>query len=259
MEGVCDTLCTFSEEDDKSYLLQQPDSLPVVPLAESQVHIILEPTLVKMSHHTNPVYGIDVSHYQGSINWDMVGTDENARYVYIKATESNSLVDKCYSRNLKGARNARIPVGVYHFFSPSTSPFTQLRNFLDVVNPAHQDLIPIVDVEKRGHGHLSHFQNNLSIFLMQLEKVFGVKPIIYTGVNFYNQYLAGRFTQYRFMIAKYEGEEPPTLVDDVPIIMWQFTCKGQINGIRCNVDRSCFVDQYGLEDILLSNHRATNR
>ncbi len=58
--------------------------------------------------------GIDVSHYQGNINWRTVAADRNVSYVYIKATEGMNLVDNMYYQNLRGAHAAGIPEGTYH-------------------------------------------------------------------------------------------------------------------------------------------------
>ena len=80
--------------------------------------------------------------------------------------------------------------------------------------------------------------------------MFGVKPIIYTGVNFYAKYLEGRFTGYRFMVARY-AEEFPGLSEDVPIVLWQYSCTSYVDGIKGHVDRSVFLDRYGVADIML--------
>jgi len=251
---LCASPCRADRKDKKDdepvYFLPEPDpmkapSAPQAPLAlcpEIQPHVI---------HHISTVttYGIDVSHYQGLINWQMVKTDKNASYVYIKATEGSGYVDDYYLRNLRGAKEAGIPVGVYHFFIPSASAMTQMRNFSDNVDPRQHDLAPIVDVEKRGRGSLTQFLGRLRMFLEQIEKAYGVQPIIYTGQNFYNNYLAGSFLKYRFMIAKYQ-EEPPMLVDNAKVVMWQFTSQGHVNGIRHHVDRSVFLDNYSLKDIM---------
>lgn len=251
---LCVQPCLADKKDKKEaepqYLLPEPDPmmapsvphLPVAPVPPVQPHVIH-----RVSAATT--YGIDVSHYQGLINWQMVKTDKNASYVYIKATEGSGYVDQYYLRNLRGAKEAGIPVGVYHFFIPSASAMTQMRNFSDNVDPRHHDLVPIVDVEKRGKAPLQQFIGRLSMFLEQIEKAYGVQPIIYTGQNFYNEYLSGSFLKYRFMIAKYQ-EEPPMLVDNAKVVMWQFTSQGHVNGIRNNVDRSVFLDNYSLRDIM---------
>lgn len=241
------------------YELPVPDALPSIAKADKPQPVIREAVLqTRRSYAVGTMQGIDVSHYQGNIAWDQVARDANVRFVYIKATESSGYVDKCYARNMYGAKMAGIPVGVYHFFSPSTSALTQFENFRSNVNPRDNDLIPVVDVEKRGKKPLAQFHRELQQFLDAVERMYGVKPIIYTGVNFYASYLAGRFKQYRFMVARY-AEEFPGLCEEVPIVLWQYSCTGSVRGIHGNVDCSVFMDRYTLSDILLPNSRVAGK
>lgn len=229
--------------------LPVPDMQLPAPLPDHPLPHLAELRAI-MRHTAAQGQGIDVSHYQGHIQWDFVARDRNVQFVYIKATEGAGLVDNMYLRNFYGAKRVGIPVGVYHFFSPTASPLVQLENFRENVDPRQQDLIPIIDVEKCGRGPLVQFQGRLKAFLIGVEKMFGVKPIIYTGVNFYAKCLAGKFTGYRFMVARY-SDEFPGLCEDVPILLWQYTCEGKVEGIKGHVDRSVFLDRYTLSDIML--------
>ena len=251
------SVSVFADKNDKTkhkpgevnFALPEPDALVAAPLPDRPLPLASE-LRPPIRHTVNQGEGIDVSHYQGLINWEQVARDKSIQFVYVKATESSDFVDEFYLRNLYGAKRVGIPVGVYHFFRPNASTLTQLENFRSNVDPRQQDLIPIVDVEKRGKGSLAQFQGRLKAFLDGVERMFGVKPIIYTGVNFYAKYLEGRFTGYRFMVARY-AEEFPGLCDDVPIVLWQYTCTSQVDGIKGHVDRSVFLDRYTVADILL--------
>ena len=206
------------------YVIPEPDALPKAPLPERSAPRVEELRAI-IRHTVAGGQGIDVSHYQGRIDWEEVATDKTISFVYIKATEGANLVDEFYLRNLYGAKRVGIPAGAYHFFSPSVSALVQLENFRSVVDPRQQDLIPVVDVEKRGKASLVQFQRSLKAFLDGVEHMFGVKPIIYTGVNFYAKYLEGKFTGYKFMVARY-ADEFPGLSEDVPIVLWQVTQTG---------------------------------
>lgn len=227
-----------------------PDAPLLIPPTERPLAMARE-VVKPRARFISQIYGIDVSHYQGAINWQLASIDEAVKYVYIKATESSGNVDPHFQNNLHHARKNGIPAGVYHFYRPTVSNAMQFTNFSQNVAGLEMDLIPIIDVEKRGRGSLVLFQKNLQTFLHQVERMFGVKPIIYTGVNFYNKYLAGRFTDYKFMIARYGGDDTPTLSDKVNIVMWQFTDRGYVGGIRGHVDRSCILPGYQLKDIML--------
>lgn len=230
-----------------------PDVLPKPCKPERVMQLTAEMGRIKarpVRHIGNSYTGIDVSHYQGHIDWKQVAADNRVAFVYLKATENVGLVDNTYKRNLEGARSEGIPVGVYHFFNPMSAAAAQLQNFCSVVDPRTQDLIPIVDVETPPRGDIASFQSRLRAFIEGVEKHFGCKPLIYTGMHYYNKYLQGKFLDCPFMFARY-AEEAPSVSDEVRFVIWQFTASGSINGIRGNVDRSRFMDNYSVKDIMI--------
>ncbi len=237
------------ESIDPIYALPMPDQLPPVPLPDRPLPRLTE-VRTQVTYTVASQQGIDVSHYQGRIDWSRVARADNVTFAYIKATEGAGYVDEYYLRNLYGARQAGIPAGVYHFFSPSASALVQLENFRSNVDPRQQDLIPLIDVEKRGKGSLAQFQARLKAFLEGVERMFGVKPIIYTGVNFYAKYLEGEFKDYKFFVARY-ADEFPGLSEEVPIVLWQYSSTSYVDGIKGHVDRSVFLDHYSVADIML--------
>lgn len=250
-------MCTIAyPKDDKNkvatYYIPKPDVMPQPSFAEKIVRSIPEPQLYHQIKGNRPSsrYGIDVSRYQGDINWREVAKDARVTYVYLKATESTGLVDKTYAKNLKGARKAGLPVGVYHFFSPNTPSHQQLANFTKTVDPRTQDLIPIVDVEiaPKRKSQVLPFLRRLRAFVDGVEKHFGCKPMIYTSQDFYNKYLAGKFLDCPFMFARY-ADDVPQVNDKVRFMVWQFTASGRIRGIKGDVDRSCLMNTYTVDDI----------
>ncbi len=244
-----DSYNLYGTEPDAYIEPLRPQSLTTTPLYSFHV--------VQRMHRymIGDTKGIDVSHHQGNINWRNVAIDNHASYAYIKATESVSHVDRMYSRNIGEARAAKIPVGSYHFYRPNASPTTQLLNFTRTVpNLRNQDLIPMIDVEVRGRAHINIFRRNLRQFLQDVEKHYGVKPIIYTGVNFYNKYLCGYFDDYMYMLARYD-EEMPSPDGNPKFVIWQYSESGRVAGIRGDVDLSTFVDNYTLSDIMIRKKR----
>lgn len=200
--------------------------------------------------YDNHIHGIDVSHYQGSIDWATVAKQSEVGYVYLKASEGQNNQDSQYARNLREARKHGLKVGSYHFFRANVSAQEQLRNFMSVVSPKQQDLIPMIDVETINKGSSQHFHTRLKELLRLVTKEFGVKPIIYTGRNFYNKHFAHQgYDDYPFMIAQY-SEPEPVLNDGKDYLIWQYSATGNIRGIRGNVDQSRFVGRHDLRDIL---------
>lgn len=194
------------------------------------------------------VHGIDLSHYQGKVFWDMVGENTKMSYVYLKATEGGDRIDDTYETNIFMARQNGLKVGSYHFFRPKTEVQKQFDNFVMQCRPKEQDLIPMIDIETRNGLSTEAFCDSLFKFLDLIEKYYRQKPLLYTGTNFYNANLAEKVDEYPIMIAQYTEEEP-ILVDDRDITMWQYSGKGRLNGINTYVDKSRFMGKHGLREI----------
>ncbi|MEG1580124.1 MAG: GH25 family lysozyme, partial [Bacteroidaceae bacterium] len=105
------------------------------------------------------------------------------------------------------------------------------------------------DVEHAGKVSEEQFVSDLRRFIEQVTKFYGRRPLIYTFHNFYNRHLSGKFPGYKWMIARYREDEP-TLDDGQDFIVWQYTAKGSIPGIRGNVDKSKIMENYSLSEIL---------
>lgn len=231
--------------------LPVPDA-PLMPLAP-QVPLALDQEYTKTAASHTPnrqIMGIDVSHYQGQIDWHEVARNSDVHFVYIKATEGAELTDNMFRTNLRGARRAGLKVGVYHFYIPSVTPQKQFQNLRQAVDLKEMDLLPIIDIERRGRDDLPTFQRNLKTFIQMVERHYGVKPLLYCSRDFYNKYLSGPFTSYKYMIARYHPEVPE-LCDNAAFVVWQFSSTSYVRGIRGHVDRSCMMDDYTLRDILI--------
>ena len=200
-------------------------------------------------HEGNYPRGIDVSHYQGYINWAEAARDAHVQFVYLKATEGSNYVDDTYQTNLREAHRHGLKVGPYHFFRPNVDADAQFRNMVSVVDKRHIDLLPMIDVEVQGGVSMATFHARLERLLELVTKEYGKRPIIYTGKNFYNKYMyGGRYSRYKFWIAAYSFEEP-MLYDDDDYLIWQYSGSGSVRGIRGNVDMNRFVGNHQLKEI----------
>lgn len=193
--------------------------------------------------------GIDVSHYQLSINWEEMTCREKVAYVYIKATEGTNLTDDYYRQNLEGARKCGISVGAYHFYRPNVDWRGQFALLTRVVKAEDQDLVPMIDIEKFS-GSESTFIKNLTEFVEAVTKHYGKRPILYTYQNFYNKHFVGKFKDYHWMIAAY-GSREPVLSDGRSYIMWQYSGSSTAAGIRGKVDRSRIMKGFSLKQLQL--------
>lgn len=203
-------------------------------------------------HKGGPCDGIDVSHHQGYIDWNAVARDTMVQFVYLKATEGSTHVDRYYARNMAGARRAGLPVGSYHFLTSKSNIVSQFLNFYEHARPEEQDLLPVIDVEWSGTGDwsVSQLQDSLSLFAHLTEEYYHCKPIIYADMKFYEQYLKGRFNDYPLFIAHYKKSQPQ-LNEAGRYYLWQRDDHGRVPGIGKDVDFDVFTTGSSLSDILL--------
>lgn len=194
------------------------------------------------------IHGIDLSHYQGNVFWEIIGDNTKMAYVYLKATEGGDNRDDKYVRNIELAHQYGLKVGSYHFYRPKIEQQKQLENFMTQCLPGDQDLIPMIDIETTSGLRTDEFCDSLFKFIDLVEKAYKQKPLLYTFTNFYNRYLIGKINDYKLMIAQYTQREP-VLRDGRDFEMWQYTGKGQINGINGYVDKSRFMGNHKLREI----------
>ncbi len=188
------------------------------------------------------VHGIDISHYQGDIDWlELMQsrlTDYPIEFVFMKATEGGDHGDDTFARNFSEAGKHGFIRGAYHFFSPKTDPLKQADFFIRTVKLAPGDLPPVLDVEVTGKKTKKELQQNIKRWLDRVEAHYGVKPILYTSYKFKTRYLDDSiFNTYPYWIAhyyvdsvKYEGKWH----------FWQHSDVGTVPGIDEDVDLNVF-------------------
>lgn len=188
------------------------------------------------------VHGIDVSRYQRLIDWTsvkaMMVEDVKISFAFIKATEGNVNEDKYFSRNWKNAKLAEVTRGAYHFFIASKSGKTQAENFISTVDLEPGDLPPVLDVEQAYGVPREKLKQRVKEWLQTVEHFYGVKPIIYTNVDFYKQYLQDEFDDYPLWVAHYINKGKPRIYRDWHF--WQYSETGRVNGILSKVDFNVF-------------------
>lgn len=186
--------------------------------------------------------GIDVSKFQGTVNWTKVAKDSTIKFVYIRATEGTSIQDAYYKTNLTKAKKAGLLVGSYHVYSSKTTAYQQMANMRKMVKKSEQDLVPVLDIEGHHSGRL--YMERVDKLLELMEREYGVKPMIYTSEKVYKTHFAiKKYSKYHIFIANYRGY--PT----TRFTLWQYTEKGHCNGISGFVDFNRFHRNHSLSDI----------
>lgn len=188
------------------------------------------------------IHGIDVSRYQQHINWDLVKAMNVAgvqmNFAFIKATEGNGDTDVYFGRNWRKAKNAGMIRGAYHFFIATKDGTVQARNFIAKVKLQSGDLPPVLDVEQTFGVSKQVLQQRVKAWLYAAELAYGIKPVIYTNVDFYKKYLAGEFDDYPLWAAHYLQPNEPRI--NRSWHFWQHSERGKVSGIASNVDFNVF-------------------
>lgn len=188
------------------------------------------------------IHGIDVSKYQEIIDWPSVRAMNvegiQIGFAFIKATEGNNNIDHYFRRNWVKAGEAGITRGAYHFFIATRNGKIQAENFISAVNLASGDLPPVLDVEQTYGVSPAKLRERVREFLVTVEKHYGVKPIVYTNVDFYKQFLKDDFDEYPLWVAHYLQQERPRIYR--PWHFWQHSETGRVNGILYRVDFDVF-------------------
>lgn len=181
-----------------------------------------------------PVRGVDVSRYQGQINWELLASNDIS-FAFIKATEGSSHVDSCFSYNYEEARKTGLRVGAYHFFSYDSEGQTQADHYIAVVEKTDGMLPPVIDLEFYGDKEQNppaqdQVRRELTVMLGRLEEYYGMKPIIYATEKSYKLYLADAFQEYDIWIRNVITS--PHLSDHREWTFWQYTNRGKLEGYQ---------------------------
>ena len=176
--------------------------------------------------------GIDVSRWQGEINWSQVAADD-VSFVML-GTRSKGVVDPYFHRNIQQASAAGVKVGVYIYSLAVTVEMAEAEADF-VLNLIHDYPVsyPVAfDMEDSTQGNLSK-EELAAIANAFCKKISdsGYYPIIYANENWLKNKLDMSLMDYPVWVARYSAR--PSYQNPV---MWQATSTGSVKGINGNVD-----------------------
>lgn len=200
--------------------------------------------------HTMPVQGIDVSQWQGDVDWRRVRA-AGTQFAFIKATEGGDHLDPKFLQNWYGAKAAGVPRGAYHMLYWCRPANEQALWFILNVPYDPDALPPVLDLEWNHHSRNcpngsppDAALEKIKIMLEVMESHTGKRPIIYTDVAFHRDVLQGELPDYNFWLRSVAAE-PEAIYGNRPWLFWQFTTTGHVPGIEGTVDRNAFNGSFG--------------
>jgi lysozyme len=178
-------------------------------------------------------YAIDVSHHQGPIDWTEVAND-GIDAAYIKATEGGDFVDDRFADNWRGAQDAGLERGAYHFFTLCRTGADQARHFLAVVMPDAGALPPAVDLELGGNCSSRPAEQTVlaevKVFLDLVERAWARPVVIYTNDDFQAKYSVRDLGRPLWEVSR------PFRPHDNRWQIWQLHGYAKVDGIGGRVD-----------------------
>ena len=188
--------------------------------------------------------GIDVSNYQGTINWASV-KKAGYTFAFAKATEGTTFTDRYFAANWQGMKKAGIIPGAYHFGHPGTDAVAQAKYFVNTVKAAYGGLSGglqlALDLETTDGQTPAQVKAWVATFCNEIKTLTGKPGIIYTGFYFWRDDAGNSTSNYDcpLWIASYTSS-PTIPVAWTYYTFWQYSDSGSVSGISGNVDLDTF-------------------
>lgn len=193
--------------------------------------------------------GIDVSAWQGKIDWEKVA-DYGMGFAILRITEAGNIVDKYFEANLTGCNKHKIPVGVYKYSYAMTIAEIQseARKVVDTLNNRKIQYPVFLDLEHHNQRVLgSESIHKMADAFREIIEAAGYKFAIYCNVDWYETVICSHLKKYDFWIARYPANDDGWLQERLRPdfgVGWQYSSKAKIPGINGTVDRSVFYKDY---------------
>ncbi|MBQ9991772.1 MAG: glycoside hydrolase family 25 [Lachnospiraceae bacterium] len=195
----------------KDNLLRFPIPILIILFLLTGIFAVFASLVITKKVKLNPYFsrsytirGVDVSNYQGEIDWEVLAS-QDIDFAFIKATEGSSHQDPSFEANWKKASETDLAIGAYHFFSFDSPGSTQAQWYMETVGDLSGKLVPVIDVEYYGNKAANppsteEVAKQLQDCLTLLEEEYGKKPIIYTTYKVYRRYIKDNFSDYPLWI-----------------------------------------------------------
>lgn len=198
------------------------------------------------------IKGIDVSAWQGKIDWKTVA-DYGMDFAILRITEAGNVVDPQFENNLAGCNKYNIPVGVYKYSYAMTIAEIQseARKVVSTLNGRRIQFSVFLDLEYNNQRSLgSENIHKMADAFRETVEVAGYKFALYCNVDWYNTVICSHLKKYDFWIARYPANDSGWLQERLRPdfgVGWQYSSKAKIPGISGTVDRNVFYKDYSEE------------
>ena len=259
-KSLADLQSRFFNQGYQLYRCNKRDSVSFTP--EAAIPVSHDAAGASSGETYTPVvhYGIDVSQWQGTINW--AEARKYVEFAIIRASHSTTTLDSEWERNVTACIRYKIPYGVYVYAKATTTEeaVAEARLVLQRLNGRVPDLPIYYDVEDNDSNlKLTNAQlyEVVSAFCTTIENA-GLKAGVYSFTSAFNEHLTDtRLSKWSTWVAQINDTYTCTYRGGFQL--WQYSWKGRISGITDpNTGRLCDVDlDVWVGDIGDVSHRYT--
>lgn len=187
------------------------------------------------TYETGSIKGIDVSQWQGYIDWQAVKND-GIQFAFVRAGHGGHTLDTCFQQNMVNANAAGIPVGVY-FYSTAQNEAQAVQDAQFVIRSMKGYLVSypvVIDLEDSSQAHLSKQQiGRIAKAYCDEIRAAGYTPMVYCNENWYRNMIdVSMVSDVEMWVARWGN----TYSSDIPRDIWQSCSTGRVAGINGNVD-----------------------
>ena len=207
------------------------------------MYILIAPVYAFGPSSSNIYDGIDVSGWQGNIDYSEVASS-GIEIVYMKASEGTSFVDPYFNQNYTNAKANGLKVGFYHYLTArsNSEAVAEANFFVSTISGMTPDCRLAMDFESFGNLSAEEINEIGLTFMQTVESLSGKEMVIYSDTSNASNIFGGGLTNYPLWVAQYEVEEPTPNGNWDSWVGWQYTDAGEISGINGYVDRDRFTD-----------------
>ena len=193
------------------------------------------------SNPPSRLLGIDVSHYQGHVDWQAVRA-AGCAFAFAKATEGTGVTDPFFAANWAGMKAAGLMRGAYHFYRAQEPAAAQAAHFLSTVQFEPGDLPPVLDIEVNDGVTGEALVGGVQTWLDAVEPAAGATPVVYTNTPFWDAHFNGQFGASPLWVAHYTNAPAPS---PLPAgwsawTLWQYSQSLHVNGVNGAADHDYF-------------------
>lgn len=213
-------------------------------IATMPMYILIGPVYAFGPSNNTTYNGIDVSGWQGNINYSQVAST-GIDIVYMKASEGISFVDPYFNQNYTNAKANGLKVGFYHYLTARSNEeaVAQARFFVSTISEKTPDCRLAMDFESFGSLNVEQINEIGLTFVKTVESLSGKEMVIYSDTSNASNVFTGELTNYPLWVAQYEVEEPTPNGNWNNWVGWQYTDVGEVDGINGYVDRDKFTNE----------------